>query len=168
MNSLTNQDSVHMQTYLLYGDLVNHVFLCMQITVNRHDTCKVTIVPAGHAEVPSRYFEVLSCVCFLHRKHLSKLQLSSLMRTELQFIFSTLELFVTWVSNGVYDFCELPFSMKADLPSEVVEELKRVSSQYLGILLYTICWYELTCYDALIPQNMLQMDNLFEVCAVFS
>lgn len=51
---------------------------------------------------------------------------------KLQYLYSTLQLFVCWIADRVYDFHQVPYAMKADPPDQVLQELEEIPSQYSG------------------------------------
>ena len=57
-------------------------------------------------------------------------QVSSLETMKLEFIYETLSLFVRWISEGFYDFYDLPYSMKFAIPEGVVQTLQNIPSKY--------------------------------------
>ena len=48
---------------------------------------------------------------------LNDLQQSTLKSIPKRFVYSTLELFVTWFSYGLYDFCDVPLQLKVSHPT---------------------------------------------------
>ena len=89
----------------------------------------------------------ISIYSFIHHHHVSLLyslsdtQLACLSSVRLCFLFSTLELFVRWVKEGLYDFNSLPIALKVHLNEEdstLLEQLpdsfSSTSSQLLAEL----------------------------------
>ena len=72
----------------------------------------------------------MSCSLFCS---LSRSQLASLQALKLPYLYSTLELFVNWVKDGVYDFHQLPFAMKKRLEPEDEEALDKLDTTYEGV-----------------------------------
>ena len=57
-------------------------------------------------------------------------QLRTLEKVKLKNLFKTLEMFVRWISDCLFDFHMLPFSVKIPLSSEVLQTLERdISTQ---------------------------------------
>ena len=57
-------------------------------------------------------------------KCLSSINLSNL--------FSTLELFVEWVKEGLYDFCSLPMALKIQLSEDDLAAIENIPPRYNG------------------------------------
>ena len=64
---------------------------------------------------------------------LSSSQLACLQALKLPYLYSTMELFVNWVKDGIYDFHELPFVMKKHLEPEDEEVLDKLDTNYEGV-----------------------------------
>jgi hypothetical protein len=63
-------------------------------------------------------------------------QLETLEKVKMRNLFRTLEMFVGWIGDCLFDFHMLPFSVKTPLPSEVAEAIQRASStqgKYYGV-----------------------------------
>ena len=57
-------------------------------------------------------------------------QLACLLSLKLPYLYSTLELFVQWVQDGIYDFHHLPLVMKKHLEDGDVETLQKIIVNY--------------------------------------
>ena len=64
---------------------------------------------------------------------LSPSQLACLQALKLPYLYSTLEQFVNWVKDGMYDFHQLPFVMKKHLEPEDKEVLSMLDTNYEGL-----------------------------------
>ena len=60
---------------------------------------------------------------------LSSEEVSYLSELELRKVYSTLVTFCEWIKDGVYDFCHLPWPMKAHLPAKVLDEVYDIYMQ---------------------------------------
>lgn len=49
---------------------------------------------------------------------------------KVKYVFSTWNLFVEWMKDGVYNFHYLPINMKVHLSKEVVETLENLPNTY--------------------------------------
>ena len=58
--------------------------------------------------------------------------MSCLLKLKLPYLYSTLELFVQWIKDGVYDFHQLPLVMKKHLEAEDEKKLREISANYEG------------------------------------
>ena len=67
---------------------------------------------------------------FFHRVSSSQLQCIS--STKLPFLFSTLELFVGWIKEGLYDFSSVPMALKAQFKKADLAELEKNHMSYPG------------------------------------
>ena len=63
---------------------------------------------------------------------LSDTQLACLSSVRLCFLFSTLELFVRWVKEGLYDFNSLPMALKVHLTEEDSTLLEQLPKRFPG------------------------------------
>ena len=54
--------------------------------------------------------------------------MSCLLKLKLPYLYSTLELFVQWIKDGVYDFHQLPIVMKKHLEAEDEKKLREIST----------------------------------------
>ena len=61
-------------------------------------------------------------------------QLACLLSLKLPYLYSTLELFVQWIQDGIYDFHHLPLVMKKHLEDKDVEMLQNIVVKYGGKL----------------------------------
>ena len=81
---------------------------------------------------------VLNCVSVsVYRDHYRESQLNCLGDIQLQYIHSTLELFLTWIKDGMYNFNHVPYTLKTDLREEVV---KAIPPHYQGMQ-SNLIWY---------------------------
>ena len=60
-------------------------------------------------------------------------QLACLQALKLPYLYSTLELFVNWVKDGMYDFHQLPFVMKQQLEPKDENFLDMLETHYTGV-----------------------------------
>ena len=82
--------------------------------------------PSVHSSVHS------SIMTYLILYSLSDTQLACLSSVRLCFLFSTLELFVRWVKEGLYDFNSLPMALKVHLTEEDITLLDQVPKCFPG------------------------------------
>ncbi len=54
------------------------------------------------------------------------------MALQLPDLYSTLKLFVQWIEDGMYDFCELPPDMKKHMNREDEDKILNLSSSLEG------------------------------------
>ena len=59
-------------------------------------------------------------------------QLACLLSLKLPYLYSTLEVFVQWIQDGIYDFHHLPLVMKKHLEDGDVETLQEIIGKYDG------------------------------------
>ena len=59
-------------------------------------------------------------------------QLKLLSSTKLPLLFATLELFVGWVKEGLYDFSSLPMALKVQLSEDDLATLEKLPAKYPG------------------------------------
>ena len=82
--------------------------------------------PSVHSSVHS------SIMTYLILYSLSDTQLACLSSVRLCFLFSTLELFVRWVKEGLYDFNSLPMALKVHLTEEDSTLLEQLPKRFPG------------------------------------
>ena len=82
--------------------------------------------PSVHSSVHS------SIMTYLILYSLSDTQLACLSSVRLCFLFSTLELFVRWVKEGLYDFNSLPMALKVHLTEEDSTLLEQLPKHFPG------------------------------------
>ena len=75
-----------------------------------------------------------SIMTYLILYSLSDTQLACLSSVRLCFLFSTLELFVRWVKEGLYDFNSLPMALKVHLTEEDSTLLEQLPKRFPGTL----------------------------------
>ena len=66
-------------------------------------------------------------------------QLACLLSLKLPYLYSTLELFVQWVQDGIYDFHHLPLVMKKHLGDGDEETLQKIIVNYKSKCLCITC-----------------------------
>ena len=86
----------------------------------------ITIVKSKHN---SSYFTMSPCLLSLSQPGCES-QLACLLSLKLPYLHSTLELFVQWVQDGIYDFHHLPLVMKKHLEDGDVETLQKIIVNY--------------------------------------
>ena len=59
-------------------------------------------------------------------------QLACFVELPLPFLFSCLQLFASWVRDGVYDFATLPFGVKTNLSSQDQQLIQKVPHEWTG------------------------------------
>ena len=59
-------------------------------------------------------------------------QLACFVELPLPSLFSCLQLFASWVRDGVYDFATLPFGVKTNLSSQVLQLIQKVPHEWTG------------------------------------
>ena len=59
-------------------------------------------------------------------------QLACLVELRLSSLFCCLQLFVSWVRDGVHDFATLPFGLKVYLSDQDLELVKQIPLQWTG------------------------------------
>ena len=59
-------------------------------------------------------------------------QLACLVELPLSSLFSCLQLFTSWVRDGVYNFAALPFGLKTCLSSEDLQSLQQIPFKWTG------------------------------------
>lgn len=59
-------------------------------------------------------------------------QLACLNELSLSSLFCCLQLFTSWVRDGVYDFATLPFGLKIHLPYQDLQSIKRIPLKWTG------------------------------------
>lgn len=62
----------------------------------------------------------------------SNTQLACLMELPLPSLFCCLQLFASWVRDGVYDYATLPFGLKIQLPYQDLQSIKRIPLKWTG------------------------------------
>jgi len=73
------------------------------------------------------------CLLFFSLSHSGcESQLACLLSLKLPYLYSTLELFVHWIQDGIYDFHHLPLVMKKHLEDRDIEKLQEVIGKYDG------------------------------------
>ena len=86
--------------------------------------------PSVHSSVhPSVHSSIMT---YLILYSLSDTQLVCLSSVRLCFLFSTLELFVRWVEEGLYDFNSLPMALKVHLTEEDSTMLEQLPKCFPG------------------------------------
>ena len=63
-------------------------------------------------------------------------KLAYLQALKLPYLYSTLELFVQWIQDGIYDFHHLPLVMKIQLEDRDLEALQKMIVNYESKCLY--------------------------------
>ena len=74
---------------------------------------------------------IMSLFCSLSQPGYES-QLACLQALKLPYLYSTLELFVHWIQDGIYDFHHLPLVMKKHLEDRDIEKLQEVIGKYDG------------------------------------
>ena len=59
-------------------------------------------------------------------------QLVCLIKLPLPSLLYSLQLFYSWVRNGVYDFAALPYGLKSCLSSQDVQSIEQIPSKWTG------------------------------------
>ena len=59
-------------------------------------------------------------------------QLECLVELPLPCLFSCLQLFVSWVKDGLYDFAALPFGLKTRIPDWDLQSIQQIHLQWPG------------------------------------
>lgn len=59
-------------------------------------------------------------------------QLACLVQLPLSSLFSCLQLFASWVKDGLYDFAALPFGLKTRLSSHDSQSIEQISLKWTG------------------------------------
>ena len=59
-------------------------------------------------------------------------QLVSLMKLPLPSLLHCLQLFASWVRDGVYDFAALPFGLKSHLSSQDLQSIEQIPLKWTG------------------------------------
>ena len=59
-------------------------------------------------------------------------QLVCLIKLPLSSLFSCLQLFTSWVKDGVYDFAALPFGLKSCLSSQDLQSIEQIPVKWTG------------------------------------
>ena len=59
-------------------------------------------------------------------------QLACFVELPLPSLFSCLQLFASWVRDGVYDFATLPFGVKTNLSSQDLQLIQKVPHEWTG------------------------------------
>ncbi len=82
---------------------------------------------------------ILSCLCLCSLPHN---QMARLMKITVPHLYSTLELFVQWVKDGMYDFHRLPYAMKRHISEEDKLKLQGLQSSrhYAGVCCRPLQW----------------------------
>ena len=59
-------------------------------------------------------------------------QLECLVELPLPYLFNCLQLFVSWVKDGLYDFAALPFGLKTRIPDRDLQSIQQIHLQWPG------------------------------------
>ena len=97
---------------------------------------KNLMLKIGIKELVNLYFCLYLCIKFpnISLYSLPRSQLEYLLSLKLPFLYSTLEQFVQWIKDGMYDFHQLPLVMRKHLEPPDEEALSNIQKSYAGIL----------------------------------
>ena len=62
----------------------------------------------------------------------SPLQVACLVELPLPNLFCCLQLFASWIRDGMYDFAALPFWLKTHLPSHTLQSIQQIPLKWTG------------------------------------
>ena len=60
-------------------------------------------------------------------------QLACLVELPLSSLFSCLQLFASWVRDGVYDFADLPFGVKTQMSDQDLQTIQQIPVKWTGM-----------------------------------
>ena len=75
-------------------------------------------------------------------------QLACLVELPLPFLFSCLQLFATWVRDGIYDFNTLPLVVKTQITHQDLQLIQQIPLKWTGRCVYIPCTYVIaSCFQ---------------------